>query len=30
VRFVEEFPRTPVGKIAKDTLSKEHGSVFSA
>jgi acyl-CoA synthetase (AMP-forming)/AMP-acid ligase II len=30
VRFVEDFPRTPVGKIAKDELSKAHGSVFSA
>jgi fatty-acyl-CoA synthase len=30
VRFIEDFPRTPVGKIAKSELSKAHGSVFSA
>jgi acyl-CoA synthetase (AMP-forming)/AMP-acid ligase II len=30
VRFVEEFPRTPVGKISKDELGKSLGSVFSA
>jgi non-ribosomal peptide synthetase component E (peptide arylation enzyme) len=30
VRFVDDFPRTPVGKISMNELSKTYGSVFSA
>jgi acyl-CoA synthetase (AMP-forming)/AMP-acid ligase II len=28
VQFVEEFPRTPIGKIAREELKKSSGSVF--
>jgi fatty-acyl-CoA synthase len=29
VAFVEDFPRTALGKIARDELAKSYGSVFS-
>jgi acyl-CoA synthetase (AMP-forming)/AMP-acid ligase II len=30
VRFVDDFPRTGLGKIAKDELARTWGSVFDA